>query len=305
MSFFGWNDRPAQLEKGNFWCPQCRRDAKFTLVESRKWFHVFFIPLLPESRPLRGVRCDRCNVTFDESVLSTVVSAGLQGVDDKDDGPGKWREGSRVFAVWPIEQIFWYPATVKRSTSRWVEVAYDDGHKARVKASEVMEIDIAVGSRVYARMRGGPSYFPAKVTHVDGDKIRVAYDDGGTENTTINVIRVMRGPGANVDWQFGDRILAPFDPPFYYPGTLTSIDGEMGKVEFDDGDETELPLVLLRPLDLKESDPVYCRWKSGPAYFPAKIEEMGGEDIFVKYDDGRTERTTIRMVRVIPDELPR
>ena len=210
-----------------------------------------------------------------------------------------------MLAVWPVEQIYWYPATVRRSTASWVEVSYDDGHKARVKASEVSEIDIEVGSRVYARFKGGPTYMPAEVTQINGEKIRVAYDDGGTEATTISVVRVMRGPGANIHWEYGDRTLAAYDPPFYYPATLTEIDGDMVKVEFDDGDHIELPRVLLRPLDLKESDPVYCRWKGGPAYFPARIEEMGGEDIFVKYHDGRAERTTIRMVRVVPDELAR
>jgi hypothetical protein len=305
MSLFGWNERMSQLEKGTFFCPNCGRDAGYVLNESRKWFNFFFVPVLPESRPLRSVRCDRCKIGFDEGVLGTVVSAGLQDDIGENAGPGAWPEGSRVLAVWPIEQIYWYPATVKRSTSRWVEVHYDDGHKARVKASEVMKIDIQVGSRVYARVKGGPVYQPAEVTRVNGEKIRVAYDDGGNEMTTISVVRVMRGPGSDIDWQCGDRVLAPYDPPFYYPATLTQIEGDNAKVEFDDGDNIDLPLVLLRRLDLKETDPVYCRWKCGSAYFPAKIEEMGGEDIFVKYDDGRTERTTVHMVRVIPDELPR
>ena len=123
-----------------------------------------------------------------------MVSAGLQGDAGDDDGPSAWPEGSRVLAVWPVEQIYWYPATVRRSTVRWVEVSYDDGHKARVKASEVSEIDIEVGSRVYARFKGGPTYMPAEVTQINGEKIRIAYDDGGTEATTISVVRVDARP---------------------------------------------------------------------------------------------------------------
>lgn len=305
MTFFGWNERISNLETGKFWCPTCSRDANFDRIESRKWFHAFFVPVLPESRPIRAIQCKRCRMNFDESVLGTVVSAGLGNDAEEDKGPGDWPEGSRVLAVWPIEQIFWYPATVKRSTKRWVEVAYDDGHKARVKASEVMKIDIRAGSRVFVRLKGGPLYHPAEVTEINGEKIRVAYDDGGTETTTLSVIRVMRGPGLNVDWQYGDRTLAPWDPPFFYPGTVRSLDGDQARVEFDDGDGIDLPVALLRPLELKEGDPVYCRWQSGPAYYRASIEEMADEEIFVKYDDGRTERTTLRMVRVIPDELPR
>ena len=49
----------------------------------------------------------------------------------------------------------------------------------------------------------------------------------------------MRGPGANIHWEYGDRTLAPYDPPFYYPATLTEINGDMVKVEFDDGDQFE------------------------------------------------------------------
>ena len=69
MSAFGWNERISELEKGKFNCPNCRRDAGFVLIESRKWFHFLFVPALPESRPLRFVRCDRCKFNFDESVL--------------------------------------------------------------------------------------------------------------------------------------------------------------------------------------------------------------------------------------------
>jgi hypothetical protein len=306
MPFFGWNERLSNVESGKFWCPVCRRDAGYTLVESRKWFHAFFIPVMPESRPVRMVRCERCQSTFDEGVLGIVVSAGLRAMDaEADAGPGKWPEGSRVLAVWPIEQIYWYPATVKVSTKQWVEVHYDDGHKARVKASEVMAIDIKAGSKVFARFKGGPYYQPAEVTEIKGEKIRLSYDDGGTEQTNISFVRVMRGPGADMSWQYGDRVLAPWDPPFYYPGTLTEVDGDKATVEFDDGDHIDIPVALMRPLDLKEGDPIYCRWKEGPSYFPARIEEMAEEEIFVKYDDGRAERTSVRYARVIPDELPR
>jgi hypothetical protein len=302
---FGWHERIRTLESSKFFCPTCRRDAPYSLLESRKWFKLFFLPVLPESRPLRFVRCDRCNGQFDERVLSTVVSAGIDAAAGEDAGEGAWPQGSRVLAVWPVEQVYWYPATVKASTARWVEVHYDDGHKARLKPSEVAELDITVGSRVFARFESGPYYYPAEVTQVNGERIRVAYEDGRTEMTTVSVIRVMRGPGSNIEWQYGDRVLAPYDAPFYYPATIAQLDNDKARVEYDDGDEAEMPTALLHPLQLAEGDRVYCRWRGGPHYFPGVIEEMGGEDIFVKYEDGRAEHTTIQMVRVIPDELPR
>ena len=96
-------------------------------------------------------------------MLETVVSAGVNPAinagADADTGPGDWPDGARVLAVWPIEQIYWYPATVKRSTKSWVEVNYDDGQKAPVKASEVMKIDIAVGSRVFHHIKEGTALF--------------------------------------------------------------------------------------------------------------------------------------------------
>jgi len=300
---FGWNEKVTELESGKFFCPNCGGDAKFTLIESRNWFKLFFVPVFPESRPLRFVRCRRCKGQFDERILGAVVSAGVR--QEENPGKGEWPQGSRVLAVWPIEQIYWYPATVKASTANWVDVDYDDGGKARVAPGEVMEIDIAVGSRVFARFGGGPLYHPGEVTHVKGENIRVAYDDGRTEATTISVVRVMRGPGANVDWQYGDRVLAPYDLPFFYPATITQVEEDKVHVEYDDSDEADLPAALLRPLEFQEGDPVYCRYRGGPRYFRGVIEELGGDDIFIKYDDGRTERTTIQMVRVIPEELIR
>lgn len=304
MSLLGWKERISQVESGTFWCPNCRRDAPYTLKLARMWFHCIFMPVFPESRPLRFAHCQRCQGQFDPGILKPVASSGLEGGPSEGLGEGDWSAGTRVLAVWPIEQIFWYPATVQRSTPRWVDVHYDDGHKARVKPSEVMHLDIENGSRVYARFQSGPYYHPAEVTAMDGEKISLEYDDGRREETTLSVVRIMRGPGADVAWEVGQRVLAPFDQ-FYYPATITHVSDDLAELNYDDGDSASIPRSLLRILDLRKGDLLYCRWQGGSAFLPAVLEDINEDEISVRYDDGRREETTLSMIRVFPQELHR
>lgn len=100
-------------------------------------------------------------------------------------------------------------------------------------------------------------------------------------------------------WRAGDRVLAPWEAAWLYPGTIKSLRGQGAFIEFDDGDMSEIPVASLMKLELAVGQRVQGRWKQGPKeYAPAMVTHVDGTRIQVRYDDGRTETTTISFLRI-------
>lgn len=102
----------------------------------------------------------------------------------------------------------------------------------------------------------------------------------------------------------GDRVLAqwPQEKNWWYPGVIVTEGGGVCEVQFDDGDRATLKSDQARPLAISIGDRVYCRWKGGDAYYPGKIANVVGAAIWVDYDDGDHEVTSIGLIRVNVNE---
>jgi hypothetical protein len=112
-----------------------------------------------------------------------------------------------------------------------------------------------------------------------------------------------RGPGASRaaapgGWAVGDRVLAPWEPSWLYPGTVAEAEGEELFVHFDDGDKGWVPAREAQQLDIHVGSRVYCRWKGGNLYYLGTVQERQGEEIYIHYDDGDREWSRIGLVRV-------
>lgn len=102
-----------------------------------------------------------------------------------------------------------------------------------------------------------------------------------------------------MQWNVEDRVLANWShDTYWYPATIRDIDGERTYVRFDDGDKEWTTCDNLTKLDIEPGDKVFCRWKGGQYYFPGRVGRMDGEKIYVEYDDGDKEWTTISYIRV-------
>jgi hypothetical protein len=68
---FGVRGRLSTLEGGQFYCPRCRGDRAYARRGVRRWFTLFFVPILPISATT-GTRicCDTCKGAFNDDVLS-------------------------------------------------------------------------------------------------------------------------------------------------------------------------------------------------------------------------------------------
>jgi LSD1 subclass zinc finger protein len=99
-------------------------------------------------------------------------------------------------------------------------------------------------------------------------------------------------------WQTGDRVLAPWEPHWLYPGTVAEVARGGLNIHFDDGDRGWVPVDAVRAIDLDAGSRVFCRWQGSNLYHPGRITERRGEEIHVAYDDGRQEWSRIALVRV-------
>lgn len=103
----------------------------------------------------------------------------------------QWKIADRVLANW-THDVYWYPATIQSIEGERIYVHFDDGDKEWTTSDRLMNIDIEVGDRVHCRWKGGPYYYPGHVTHKEGERIHVHYDDEDKEWTTIACVRVTR-----------------------------------------------------------------------------------------------------------------
>jgi hypothetical protein len=100
-------------------------------------------------------------------------------------------------------------------------------------------------------------------------------------------------------WSEGDRVLAPWEPDWLYPGTIRCIDEEIAFVRFDDGDRALVPVRELEPIAIDAGDEVYGRLnRHERLYYPAEVLDVNDEEVRLRYDDGREELTTVSFLRV-------
>lgn len=67
--FFGTRVRRRVLGTGTFPCPYCVTHRTYEHVESRTWFHLFWIPLVPLGSARESVRCTVCGGEWSPAVL--------------------------------------------------------------------------------------------------------------------------------------------------------------------------------------------------------------------------------------------
>jgi hypothetical protein len=100
-------------------------------------------------------------------------------------------------------------------------------------------------------------------------------------------------------WKIGDRVLANWShDEYWYPAFIRVVDGDHIQVHFDDGDKQTTTADRLMPLDIEVGDRVHCRWNGGSAYYAGRVARKEDEQIFVEYEDGDEEWTTISCLRV-------
>ena len=78
LLIFGLTVRARPMEAGRFHCPNEGGDRTYTMLELRRWFTLFFIPLIPLKQLGDVVECDSCRQQFDRSTLRMPTSATME-----------------------------------------------------------------------------------------------------------------------------------------------------------------------------------------------------------------------------------
>ena len=66
---FGTKAREKDVGSGQFYCPRCRTNRRYTHRRASRYFTLYFIPLIPMGKLGEYVECGECGGRFDPQVL--------------------------------------------------------------------------------------------------------------------------------------------------------------------------------------------------------------------------------------------
>ncbi|MBK8442985.1 MAG: RDD family protein [Sphingobacteriales bacterium] len=73
MLIFGTKTIPTTIKTGEFQCPNCQDKRSYTLKRFKKYFHIFFIPLIPTDNLGDSLDCNYCSTSY---IPGTILSKG-------------------------------------------------------------------------------------------------------------------------------------------------------------------------------------------------------------------------------------
>jgi hypothetical protein len=153
-----------------------------------------------------GERSDKAPAPIPPWEVPTSIQAQAGGgvaPPEKSEPPARvWRAGDRVLAPW--EPMFLYAGTIEQikvddARGDQALIDFDDGGAGWVFVYSICPREITTGQRVHCRRGNGPQYYPCEILDVDGDDVRVHFDEGGVEWTTVATLRfpcIENGPPA-------------------------------------------------------------------------------------------------------------
>ena len=78
---FGTRGVTSKKEHGMFFCPQCGTEAEYVHKSVRRFFTLYFIPVIPLDHLGEYVECKACQGTYDVQILNYDPAAGEQQVE--------------------------------------------------------------------------------------------------------------------------------------------------------------------------------------------------------------------------------
>jgi hypothetical protein len=99
-----------------------------------------------------------------------------------------FEEGDRVLAFDSDDCL--YPAEIVSMQDDRIIVQYLDGPERMLTPELLRKYELRVGVNIECRWKGGPHYFPGRIDKLEGDRVRIEYDDGEDEWTTIRLLRI-------------------------------------------------------------------------------------------------------------------
>lgn len=97
--------------------------------------------------------------------------------------------GRTVFARWD-DDGHWYPGKIGEKKDGKFFIQFDDGDTSWVNADGVLIWPVAPGDRVEGDFQNAGTFYPGTIAAVEGNRVRINYDDGDVEETTVSRLRM-------------------------------------------------------------------------------------------------------------------
>ncbi|HHF58619.1 MAG TPA: tetratricopeptide repeat protein, partial [Thermoplasmatales archaeon] len=106
----------------------------------------------------------------------------------------------------------------------------------------------------------------------------------------------------NDPYKKGNTIFVLWDTGHYYPATvISSVENEVYFKLMGFTDQQWVDKTGTKQAELSCGDMIECRWKKEEKFYQAEIVRVNGNNLYVKYNDGEKEHTTISMIRLVDD----
>ena len=80
MIIWGWRVRKKTIGTGVFFCPGEGSDRKYEHKQARRWFTIFFIPLIPLKELGDFIECTSCENTYYPDVLKGKTASEIEDI---------------------------------------------------------------------------------------------------------------------------------------------------------------------------------------------------------------------------------
>jgi hypothetical protein len=220
-----------------------------------------------------------------------------------------WTIGQQVLAPW--EPNYLYVGSLSRIKGNEAFIEFDDGDAGWVPLGRVRPLELHQGQRALSRKSMGPTFHACSIARLDGDQVKVRFDDGTEEWTEIAALRIPCEPGEGAkptqvashmpfyeNLAVDTRVLAPWTSDVLFPGTVTAKEPTRVHVRFDDGNAGWVQLNQILPLSIPVgAHLVFQRIKNGE-FVVAQVIESDGEDLFLELKDGSRVWTSVSKVAI-------
>lgn len=70
MIIFGTGNRSKTVDMGQFYCPHCETNRTYERKKAKRYFTLYFIPIIPIGDIGEFVECQTCHITYEPKVLT-------------------------------------------------------------------------------------------------------------------------------------------------------------------------------------------------------------------------------------------
>lgn len=121
----------------------------------------------------------------------------------------------------------------------------------------------------------------------------------------LGMLALAAGQTFAADFHIGDRVSCNWkNGGAFYDGRVVDKEGDKLFIHYNDGDKEHTVSSQCRHLEktsaagpLMQGSQVECRWKNGSTWYPGVIAEKTGNQVFIHYNDGDKENTTLSKCR--------